>query len=445
MKLATKRRRGRIATLLLGSAALLGANGCSEDESTNCTHRVCDVREDSCIQFVAEVVSCQRGVPLVRPPVRFVTTEDLLAEQEAPTAEELELDRDYWAGEALVGLMPEGYDPADTAADSISQFVAFYSWVDEEIIILSDAIDDEESAYRTLVHEMIHAQQDADYDLDTLWARYATSFPRSLGVRAAVEGEAVLYTALADLEREDISPNEVDWNAWFSNWQGDMLTEGLRTDFPSLSVTALFPYAFGSEQVYLAWDRDGLDGVRAYVQTPPDSVRQVMAGFDRRPPEVFNRDMELEPREVPVLPGHTYLGGGGQDSWLLNAMLQRRAGLAVGWTFGVSVIEADHLSIWRNDDTGERVAVWRLMGDSDSIRNLLTGPQSQWRTSEDDPTTHVLVPLGDDWVLLASEEPHAVSLSAEITAWQSRTDAIAAAELRRRPGELEWRLRGMMP
>ena len=445
MKLATKRRRGRIASLSFCSFALLSLGGCSEEESANCTHRVCDVREDSCIEFVAEVVSCQRGVPLVQPPVRFVTTEELLAEQEQPTAEELELSRDYWAGEALVGLMPEGYDPADSAADSISSFVAFYNWVDEEIIILSDAIDDEESAYRTLVHEMIHAQQDADYDLDTLWARYATSFPRSLGVRAAIEGEAVLYTALADLEREGISPDEVDWLSWFSNWQGDMLTEGLRTEFPSLSVTALFPYAFGSEQVYLAWERDGHEGVREYVQTPPDSVRQVMAGFDRRPPEVFNLDMELEPREVPVLPGHTYLGGGGQDSWLLNAMLQRRAGLAVGWTFGVSVIEADHLSIWRNDETGERVAVWRLMGDSGSVRDLLTGSQSQWRTAEDEATTHFSFPQGDDWVLVATEEPHAVAVSAEITGWQRREDALATGELQRRPDEAEWRLRGVMP
>jgi hypothetical protein len=446
MKLATHWRRARVApSFLVVSLAVLAAGGCADEDSVNCTHRVCDIREESCIQFVAEVVSCQRGVPLVQPPVRFVTTEEFIAEREQPSAEELTLARDYWAGEALVGLMPEGYDPSESAGDSVSGFVAFYSWVDEEITILSDAVGDEESAYRTLVHEMIHAQQDADYDLDMLWTQYATSFPRSLGVRAAVEGEAVLYTALADLEREGIAPDEVDWQRWFSTWQDDVLVRARETEVPSLSVTGLFPYAFGGEQAYLAWQLDDLDGVREYVQTPPDSVRQVMAGFRRRPPEVFNLDAQLEPHAVPMLPGYAYLGGGGQDSWLLNTMLQRTAGSGADWTFGVDMIEADHLSVWRHDETGDRVAVWRLMGEPDVVRRLLTATGSRWRETPAEAAKYFIRLEGEDWILIASEQPNAVEVSDAVQGWQSRDEALASAELQRRPGATEWMLRGSVP
>ncbi len=416
------------------STALLTLTGCADDDSPNCEHRICDINDASCAQFVAEVISCQRDVPLVLPEIRFATAAEIIAEREPPTAEELDHARDYWAGEALVGLMPAGYDPANAAADAISGVLAQYRPGPKEIVIVSDSnIGDESLAYRVLVHEMLHAQQDAEYDLSALFDEYATSFPRSLGLRAAVEGEASLFTTFAQLELDDLTEDQVDWEGYYREWKSAMWQAARETEVPSLDVSGLFPYAFGSEQAYRAWTAGGLDAVRDYVQHPPDSVRQVMAGYARRPPEVFNLDTELNPRAVPVLPGHTYLDGGAQDSWLLNTMLQRVAGSQAEWWSEVEMIEADHLSIWRDDATGDRVAVWRLLGDSNAVRNLLTGPGSAWVEAPEDATTHHIRPIAEDWILIATETPTAVAVADAITGWQSRDQAIETAGLARAP------------
>ncbi|MBV1857720.1 MAG: hypothetical protein KUG77_04850, partial [Nannocystaceae bacterium] len=342
--------------------------------------------------------------------------------------------RDYWAGEALVGLMPAGYDPANEASDSISGVLAQYRPGTKEIVIVSDSnIGDPDVAYRVLVHELIHAHQDVEYDLSGLFDRYATTFPRSLGLRAAVEGEASLFTTLVQLELDDLSEDEVDWEGYYRGWKSDVWQRARETEVPSLDVSGLFPYAFGSEQVYRAWTAGGLEEVRAYVQQPPDSVRQVMAGYARRPPEVFNLDTELNPIAVPILPGHTYLDGGAQDSWLLNTMLQRVAGSPSEWWSEVEKIEADHLSVWRDDESGDRVAVWRLLGDTGSIHSILTGPGSRWVEAPQDATTHHIRTIGADWILIATEAPTAVAVADSITEWQSRDQALEREGLLRAP------------
>ncbi len=434
-----------VASVALCGAASLA--GCSDESGPNCQHRVCDIREESCIEFVAEVVACQREVPVVLPNVRFATTEELLAEREQPTQAQLDHDRDYWAGEALVGLMPENYEPANVGADSFSGVLAFYTWDTEEITIVSDSNSaDEETGYRVLVHEMIHAHQDAEYDLEALWDRHVTSFPRSLGMRAALEGEAVLFTALADIELAGFSEDEADWDTYFRNWQDDMLERARDSEVPSLDVTGLFPYAFGGEQTYRVWDAGGLDAVREHVLDPPHSVRDVMADLHARTSTAADPHNELAPWAVPVLPGHTYLGGAGQDSWLLNTMMQRIAGNDRLWDRTLHEIEADHLSVWRDDETAGRVAVWRLAGDTRDIEYLLTGLGSggdtQWVATPEDATRYFIRPLGDDWILVATESDSAVAVADSITGWQSQDEAFERAGLDRRPRPRELVLHG---
>ncbi len=435
----------RVLAMCAAVSCAIGISGCADD-SPNCRHRVCDIEDASCAQFVAEVVACQRDVPAVRPNIRFATSAEIIAERTPPTPAELDLARNYFAGEALVGLMPDNYDPADEASDSISGVLAQYRPVTEEIVIVSDAnIEDDELAYSVLVHEMIHAQQDAEYDLEDMFDRYATTFPRSLGLRAAVEGEASLFTTLARLELDDLSEDEVDWEGYFRDWQDEMWQRGRDSQVPSLEVTGLFPYAFGAEQVYRAWRAGGLDEVRDYVQQPPDSARQVLAGYANRPPEVFNRDAELDPAAVPILPGYTYLSGGGQDAWLLNTMLQRIAGSFALQASGLDAIEADHLSVWLEDASGQRVAVWRFLGDSASIRAALTGSGSRWVEDPQDATTHHLRAVGQDWFVVATETPNAVEVADAITGWQSQAEAIERAGLVRAPSPRALVLRAFGP
>ncbi|MBL4684890.1 MAG: hypothetical protein JKY37_09900 [Nannocystaceae bacterium] len=410
----------------------LVTTGCADDRDP-CEYEVCDIADRECVQWIAEAVACQREVSLVVPRVVFATAAEVVGDDVDPTPEELKNFNDYYAGEALVGLMPGGYDAANEAADSLSGFVAFYSGESKEVVIISDAVSsDPEQAYSVLVHEMIHVYQDAEYDLATVFDQDATTFDRSLGLRAGIEGEATWYQLLASLDVDGVSEPDVDWPQYFGGFQAAMFDEARDTETPTLDALGFFPYAFGSDQAHKAWLDGGAAAVSDLVLEPADSVRQIMAGYDARPPDAFNLDEQLSPHAVPILPGHTLLGGGYQSAWLVNAMLQRTAGARSVWSSVLEGIAADHLSIFRNDATGESVAVWRFVEDersTTSLRDALVLPSdSMWRlqTGEipgDETLTHLVAELDGDTVLVATGGPGAEALLATVTGWESPKEA----------------------
>ncbi len=77
--------------------------------------------------------------------------------------------------------------------------------------------------------------------------------------------------------------------------------------------------------------------------------------------------------------------------------------------------------------------VWRLLGDTESVRNVLTGPGSQWVEAAEDATTHHIRLVEGDWVLVATETPNAVAVADSIAEWQSRDQALERSGLVRAP------------
>ena len=401
------------------------AAGCADDGP--CDYAVCDISDPACVEAVAVAVACRRGGDVLEPDVEFVTFDELVQDQAPPTPEQLEAQRQYWAGEALVGLMPEGYDPADTFADSRAGVLAFYSPSDERITVVIDDDADARLRYEVMVHEMIHAYQDAEHDLGLLFEEHATTFDRFMGSRATIEGEAELYTLYASLELDAVPHHHVDWHATYESFKADRLERAQNSETPSLDAVRLFPYAWGGWVARQAWDDDGPDAVSDIVANPPDSTREVMRGYTGQTFGDANRDAELAPRAVPVLPGHTYLGGSAQGSWLINAMLQRTAGFGMEWHPFADTVGADELAIFRNDETGEPVAVWRLLLDGGTPAPVLEAASSWW-TAEPVETTHFYYPLQGDWVLIAAESTDARALRDSITEWESVEAAIERAD-----------------
>jgi len=412
---------------VLASGCLAGCGAVEEDDG--CLHQVCDITDPACIVRIAEVVACQRDSEVLEPEVRFATIAEVSEAWQGDAPENLEVARRYYAGEALVGLMPSDYAPEDAATDSLENVAAFYDPEFEEIVIIEDHLSDTERAYLVLLHEMIHAYQDEAYDLDLLWDEHATTLDRSLGLRAAVEGEAELYTLLARVELDGVDPNRVDWKRTYESFQEDMLREAKFTETPSLDVRSLFPYAWGGLLMAEAWESGGAAKLSGLVREPPDSVRRVMAGYRTRPPIPVNRDVELDPRAVPVLPGHTLIGGAHKSVWLLNAMLQRTARVGYAWYDPLEHVGADYLSVFENDVTGQPVAVWRFVEDQLALRGGLLGPDLTVWSDDDDETTRHAYHEEADWILVATTEGNAVALRESITEWETPEQAYVRAGL----------------
>lgn len=421
--------RGRRWWWWLGTALAIG---CADDDDP-CDFRICDIETHDCVEEVAATMACRRDVEPLLPEVRFLTRAEVLVEWIADelTPEQLQLQREYNTAEALVGLMPEGYEPTDATADQLENVAAFYSRDSGGVTIITDSgIDDPAFAYEILAHEMVHVYQDAAWDLNALTDSYATTWDRFLGLRAVVEGDAEVYQSLAALALLRISPDEADWDAFFRDFQQAMLDRAAQTETPSLDVLGLFPYAFGVAYVHPAWDDDGIAGVERVVLDPPDSTRQVIRGSPGKTRTPINEDALLDPSAVPLLPEHTFLGGSHQGIWLVNAMLQRTAGSQSPFALPpLDEVGADFFSAFRHDATGEIVAVWRMRGAA-TLTALLEQSASRWRSTDDGDMRHAWRIVDGDVVLLAVTPGSPTTADAvfdTIEGWQTPQAAEEAA------------------
>ncbi len=431
------RRPGSLAGLLVAGLLAGPLMGCADDgvEQSSCAYAVCSTDEQDCIKRVAEVVGCHLDREVLYPTVRLLTAEQILAEIEgsAPplTAEQERDNHDYLRMQVLLGLMPEGYSPAQANADSLRNFAAFYSPEHKDIVIIADrASRDLESDYSVLIHEMVHAYQDAAWDLTALQKVHAYTYDRSLGVRALIEGDAVLYQSLAAVELAGNDPLEVDWWGYFNDWQVDSLKHASETQTPALDTGARFPYAFGGEFVLNAWQDGGTSRIEDLWSSPPDSVRQVFGGYDSWPEQFSNGDLLFDPRAVAVMPpNYALVGGGHEGIWSINAMLQRTAG-GGRWSSEIEDISADYLASWRWNDS-DVVAMWRIRSAQPfELLNALRAVGSRWVAVDitDLPTTHLVTMIDSDLVLIAVTSGDARTVLAEIEGWQSPAEAYPAPD-----------------
>jgi hypothetical protein len=415
-------------------AGAVAVAGCSRpQDELACEHAVCPITEPSCVERVAEVVGCKLGLEILHPEVRFLTATQVLAEMQdteaPPTAEEARAYADGLRAEALVGLMPEGYAAEDADADWVNNVAAYYSPDTKGIVVVKDHMsDDPQDEYALLVHEMVHAYQDAAWGLQVLQDEHAPTYDRWLGVRALIEGDAVLYQSLAYVELAGYEPQEIDWGGYFGEWQDDSLKRAAETDTPSLDVQFLFPYAFGGDLLMEAWFDGGEERIEELSQRPPDSARQVLGGFAAWPGLLTNEDAAFDPQAVAVMPAnYELLSGAHEGVWLLNATMQRTAagGLQAP---ELSSVSADYVAAWRWNDS-EVVAMWRIRsGRRHDLIAALTRPGALWAEPGDVPLTHLVTTIDADVLLIAVSGGDARTVLADIAGWQSPEDAFMVGE-----------------
>lgn len=421
---------------MLAAAGLL-PTACGDDEADPCIYAVCAIDEPGCVERAAAAVACQLEQDVLQPKVRMLTAAQYVAESEAEAPKQTAADerdyRDYLRMQALLGLMPEDYQPDDAGSDYVRNFVAFYSPDKKEIFLLTDrAAGDAQDDYLILIHELVHAYQDAAWDLNAFEQEHAYTNDRWLGARALIEGDAVLYQNLASARLRGYAPEELDWVGYFGEWQQDSLAAGLKTETPALDVAALFPYAFGGAFTLDAWWDGGAARIADLFHTPPDSVRQVLGGFEVWPESLANQDASFDARAVAILPAdYEIVTGTHEGVWTLNATLQRTAGGGL-WAPELDGVAADFLSTWRWNG-GEVVAIWRIRtGQPAALMATLTGSGTIW-SQPGAPTTHLVHTIGSDVVLIAVSDGDANAVLDAITGWHSPDDAFPAADAGARP------------
>jgi hypothetical protein len=227
----------------------------------------------------------KRPVPLV------VKTPD-----EAESMMEADMMRDYTdnqlaadavAGE-VTGLYPAGLDLKAASLKLLkSQVAGFYDPHGKEMILVEGGADlgiwngaaqfmiqRDVVGEMLLAHELTHALQDQNFDLESSLDKVKNDDDRGLALKCVAEGDATIAGFAYAMGRMDDSTAD----ALANNLK--QLPQALAADVPNtpegLSVPLLFQYSDGVRFVAEAYRRGGWSAVDALYRNPPQSSHQIL-------------------------------------------------------------------------------------------------------------------------------------------------------------------------
>jgi len=238
----------------------------------------------------------KRPVPLV------VKTQD-----EAESMMEADMMRDYTDDQlkadgvagAVTGLYPAGINLKAASLKLLkSQVAGFYDPHGKEMVLVEGGADlgiwnsaaqfmiqRDVVGEMLLAHELTHALQDQNFDLESSLDKVKNDDDRGLALKCVAEGDATISGFAYAMGRMDDSVADTLTNNL------KQLPQALAADAPDtpegLSVPLLFQYSDGVRFVAEAYRRGGWSAVDALYRNPPQSSHQILHPslyFDRNAP-----------------------------------------------------------------------------------------------------------------------------------------------------------------
>jgi hypothetical protein len=211
-----------------------------------------------------------------------------------------------------------------------------------------------------MVHEYMHAVQDARFDLAALSDRFVTDSDSSLAFGAITEGEASYVEDLASAGFFGLGAADVPWPDILTGWQSDARAHARRSPYPVTLAWSHFRYPFGTGYVKGAIDAAGWPGVDALYAAPPGSTREVIAGFGAPEPDAGPWVEDLGADAVPVVSAPLmYFDSDRMGAWIFHTFMHRLGLGSLGEAYAPH-LRGDRLSIIGRSDSSETIAVWRL-------------------------------------------------------------------------------------
>jgi hypothetical protein len=279
-----------VVLLLLSSGV-----GC---QSPSPEFTACDVRQEDCHRATFRSVQAMRGRlwdPWVRPPKVDIISAMDQQQIAAAIARDLRraIDNDLWSPVLRSAGLLGALDVIDADQVWLASAAAVYWAASKTITVVDRGVPlDGISATRTLVHEMVHASQDAELDFQS----FSPLTTEQEMVRTALtEGEASLYEKMASLRMEGEDPTTFPWADHFRS-----LLEVNRAQAafePSLhtQIRLSFVYPIGGALLSQAWTRGGITAVNLTFQQHPRTVVELLASMGYLPPGTDLRVAECSP------------------------------------------------------------------------------------------------------------------------------------------------------
>lgn len=282
----------RLATVALIGAGLVACSGSAGvllpiplDECPDQDYSRCDTRDAACQQRLLELTACIYGVtPPDDVPVRVLTEQETLEELEADASDTSDADAEALPHleQALVALrlLSEGSLTKNGGAtsDRAKRVSGLYLDAERGVVLVDrgDALDSTE-ADASLIHELVHALQDAEFGLDDWRRQYPSDPDTELALGSVTEGQATLvqYRAWAAMSGDDAK--SIDWESTFLRLRNQLFASARADESPYLASRETFPSGFGATLANLAWATDGAKYVTAQVASPPLTTLEILA------------------------------------------------------------------------------------------------------------------------------------------------------------------------
>ena len=348
---------------------LLTSLGCGGSEETALVTSSDSRLAEIAARILPDLAS-RSGMEL-REPVRVERRSRTELERylESKIDEEFPEERARWLSEAygLLGLVPRDMDLRGTLkALYLEQIAGFYDPDSTTLFVLDDQPDD--AIESLLVHELVHAIQDQNTDLDAI-TDPALNNDRRMAAQAAIEGHATLVMFEFLMQQRGRGALDVMGVPNFSERLGSAL-EAASTESPTLAgaplvlqESLLFPYRGGVAFVEALWKgREGRPP--PFGADLPASTEQVLH------PEDFVYGQKDDPRTVDVFveDGWSRLYEDTLGELELGILLETVGGSrssAIGW--------GGDRYLLLGDGDGNRSLVWFGVWDTEAQRDKFIG------------------------------------------------------------------------
>jgi hypothetical protein len=284
-------------------------------ECPNANYTTCDVRKAPCQRQLLALAGCVYGVDTTpQVPVRVVSEQQLVEELNRAPSEATDEEQADDAAElphierALADLKLLQPGDLTEGGGSTAQIVAnidgVYQDSERGIALVDRGVSKNTAeADALLVHELVHAIQDAQFGLEAWRQQYPTSIDSVLALRTVSEGQATYaqFRAFLALSGRDVA--QIDWPSTLVKFRDQLLSQALDDSSPYLASITTFPYAYGARSAHLAWSDH-----QAQFDTPPRTTLEVLSlddGVAVAPPEALEMDAPASGGDYGFLDGDT--------------------------------------------------------------------------------------------------------------------------------------------
>lgn len=317
----------------------------------------CDITQEVCQRAIfASLAESLDADSTSMPSIRTISVEQFEDEVRSGVSDDdLAGDDPETRGLRLIGFIPDAADSAtETEIDyRVNAIAAYYSSGNRSITII-DRDYDVISAQSILAHEFVHAIQDRQFGIRSVYAD-ANTTDGVMGARTVIEGDAT-YSSFAWVY--DNLDDPVDWDQIYLDFQEGSRRDAADLEIPMTASASGFPYAFGIELIGRATQDQGLPGRSAFFMAPPPSALDSMLGYEEFVTNGFTLiDAPDDAFPSPVAESELALEDRNGAWYVFATLLRLGLNELAAWVYA-GEWRGDELGIFENGS--EVVAVWRI-------------------------------------------------------------------------------------